>query len=184
MSKANTLGRNRVGTESTAAVRGLDLLGNQLTRAIRIVFKGRRRSALGRMLGLSCLAMLASIALARAGVDVHIQIGAQTATVAVDGATVAVWPVSTARRGYRTPRGSFRPYRLERMHYSSIYENAPMPYSTFFYGGFAIHGTMEVRNLGRPVSHGCVRLSPDNARVLYDLIRSYGLGSTSIVISD
>jgi lipoprotein-anchoring transpeptidase ErfK/SrfK len=139
---------------------------------------------LARVPGLACMAVLASIATARAGVDVRIQIGTQTATVAVDGATIATWPVSTARSGYRTPRGSFRPYLLERMHYSSIYDNSPMPYSTFFYGGFAIHGTLETRNLGRPVSHGCIRLSPVNARTLYDLIRSRGLGSTSIVISD
>ena len=69
--------------------------------------------------------------------------------------------VSTARRGYRTPVGKYRPTRLERMWYSSKYENSPMPYSIFFLGGYAIHGTYEVKRLGRAVSHGCIRLHPE-----------------------
>lgn len=81
------------------------------------------------------------------------------------------WPVSTARRGYSTPSGTFHPYSLQPMHYSKKYDNAPMPHSIFFSGGYAIHATPHVGNLGRPASHGCVRLSPTNARTLYEIVK-------------
>ena len=81
------------------------------------------------------------------------------------------WPVSTARRGYYTPTGVFHPYSLQLMHYSRKYDNAPMPHSIFFSGGYAIHATPHVGNLGRPASHGCVRLSPSNAATLYGIVK-------------
>jgi len=121
---------------------------------------------------------------AQAKVSVWIDISRQTMTVSVDGWRYANWRVSTARRGYWTPRGSFRPYLLKRMHYSSKYENSPMPHSIFFRGGYAIHGTYYVRLLGRPVSHGCIRLAPGNAARLYSLVQHYGKGGTSIVITN
>jgi len=120
---------------------------------------------------------------ASASVAVRVDLSQQRMTVAVDGVHYATWAVSTARPGYRTPVGHFRPYHLARMHYSSIYENAPMPHSIFFRGGYAIHGTLEVRRLGRAVSHGCVRLAPGNARVLFDLVQAHGLAGTSITIT-
>lgn len=119
---------------------------------------------------------------ARAGVAVRIQLTQQTMSVAVDGSGFATWPVSTARRGYRTPAGSYKPTSLQRMHYSRLYDYTPMPYSIFFHSGYAIHGTGEIRNLGRPVSHGCVRLSPGNARSLYELVQSHGRQNTTIEI--
>lgn len=81
------------------------------------------------------------------------------------------WPVSTARRGYVTPTGTFHPYSLQPMHYSKKYDNAPMPHSIFFSGGYAIHATPHISNLGRPASHGCVRLHPANAATLYDIVK-------------
>jgi lipoprotein-anchoring transpeptidase ErfK/SrfK len=119
---------------------------------------------------------------ARADISVRIGLSQQTMNVDVDGVHYATWAVSTARRGYRTPVEHFTPYVLDRMNYSSIYENAPMPYSVFFHGGYAIHGTTEIRNIGRPVSHGCVRLRPENARTLFELIGTQGLRNTSITI--
>lgn len=88
------------------------------------------------------------------------------------------WPVSTARAGYVTPTGSFRAEHLELMHHSKKWDNAPMPHSVFFYYGFAIHGTNEVRHLGRPASHGCVRLSPGNAAKFYSLVQAEGASIT------
>ena len=82
------------------------------------------------------------------------------------------WPVSTARRGYVTPTGTFHPYSLQPMHYSKKYDNAPMPHSIFFSGGYAIHATPHVGNLGRPASHGCVRLHPANAATLYSIVKN------------
>jgi lipoprotein-anchoring transpeptidase ErfK/SrfK len=119
---------------------------------------------------------------AHAAVAVRIQLSQQTMNVAVDGASFATWPVSTARRGYRTPVGNYKPQLLERMHYSRLYDYTPMPYSIFFRSGYAIHGTTEVRNLGRAVSHGCIRLSPENAKSLFDLVRSHGPQNTTIEI--
>jgi lipoprotein-anchoring transpeptidase ErfK/SrfK len=123
-----------------------------------------------------------TIGAAQASIAVRIQLSQQIMSVAVDGADLATWPVSTARRGYRTPLGSYQPYSLERMHYSRLYDDTPMPYSIFFRRGYAIHGTTEIRNLGRAVSHGCVRLSPANARSLFELVQSHGRQNTTIEI--
>ena len=95
-----------------------------------------------------------------------------------------VWPVSTARPGYRTPRGEFKPYSMAKMHYSKKYDNAPMPNSIFFHGGYAIHATYDVKRLGRPASHGCVRLAPQDARWLYQIVREYGMDETAIRIQE
>ena len=82
------------------------------------------------------------------------------------------WRVSTARKGYYTPTGTFHPYSLQPMHYSRKFDNAPMPHSIFFSGGYAIHATPHIGNLGRPASHGCVRLHPAHAATLYDIVKS------------
>jgi lipoprotein-anchoring transpeptidase ErfK/SrfK len=131
---------------------------------------------------LALVAVLGLASPALAGVVARVSLASQRMVLIVDGRVEAVWKVSTAGRGYRTPRGSYRPKVLRRMHYSSKYENAPMPHSVFFRGGYAVHGTDHVRSLGRPVSHGCIRLAPRNAAMLYHLIRQHGLGATRIVI--
>ena len=89
------------------------------------------------------------------------------------------WRVSTARSGYRTPRGTYRPYMLQRTHFSHKYHMSPMPYSIFFAGGYAIHGTYSTGSLGRPASHGCIRLAPGNAALLYHMVQAEG-GSITI----
>ena len=129
------------------------------------------------------LATLGLVTPASADVVARVNIAAQRMTLIVDGSVEAVWPVSTARRGYHTPRGAYRPTMLRRMHYSRKYDNAPMPHSVFFRGGYAIHGTSHLRNLGRPASHGCIRLAPGNAAMFYNLIRAYGPRQAQIVIS-
>ena len=120
---------------------------------------------------------------ALANVVAHISIGSQTMQVSEDGRPLYTWPVSTARFGYVTPMGYYHPLRLERIWRSTIYNNAPMPYAIFFRGGFAIHGTYEVGSLGRPASHGCVRLNTGDAATLFSLVEEHGYGGTSIVIS-
>lgn len=120
---------------------------------------------------------------AMADVVARINLAAQQMTVSVDGAVRHVWPVSTARRGYTTPLGSYRPIRLERSWYSCKYNNSPMPYAIFFKGGYAIHGTNETAAIGMPVSHGCVRLRTENARTLFQLAKEYGSGHTRIVVA-
>ena len=114
----------------------------------------------------------------------HIDVSAQTMTVKKNGVTLHRWPVSTARRGYRTPRGSYRPTRMHKMWYSRKYDMSPMPYSIFFRGGYAIHGTNAIKRLGQPASHGCVRLHPSNAKRLYSLVRQAGSGNTRILVTN
>jgi hypothetical protein len=59
-----------------------------------------------------------------------------------------------------------------------------MPHAIFFTRkGHAIHGTEETKKLGRPASHGCVRLTPENARTLFALVKENGLENTEIVLS-
>jgi lipoprotein-anchoring transpeptidase ErfK/SrfK len=117
-----------------------------------------------------------------ASLTARIDISSQTMTVRKDGRVIHSWKVSTARRGYVTPRGSWRPTRLHRMWYSRKYDNSPMPYSVFYHRGYAIHGTSHVKSLGRPASHGCVRLKTANAARFYQLVRQVGARNTRIVV--
>ena len=80
-------------------------------------------------------AMLAGLSPADAGVVISVDKSAQRLSVAVDGFTRYQWPVSTARWGYRTPNGTYRPQRLARKWFSREYDWSPMPYSIFFDGG-------------------------------------------------
>jgi lipoprotein-anchoring transpeptidase ErfK/SrfK len=129
-------------------------------------------------------AWLAGLAAAQAGVVVTVDKSAQRLTVAVDGFTRYQWPVSTARWGYRTPNGSYRPQRLARQWFSRKYDWSPMPFSIFFNGGYAIHGSYEVRRLGSPASHGCIRLHPDNAAVLFSLVQANVRDTRIVVIGE
>jgi lipoprotein-anchoring transpeptidase ErfK/SrfK len=114
----------------------------------------------------------------------RIDVSSQTMTVSRHGSVLYTWPVSTARKGYVTPRGQYKPTRLHKMWYSRKYDMSPMPYSIFFRGGYAIHGTNYVKALGRPASHGCVRLHTANAAKLYSLVREVGAGNTKIVVTN
>ena len=140
--------------------------------------------AMGRAAALAALAvaisMLASPGDARADVLVRIDKSSQSMSVIVNGQHRHTWAVSTGI--YGTPSGTFRPQSLARHHRSTLYNNAPMPYSIFYDGNFAIHGTTHVSRLGGPASRGCVRLHPANAAVLFALVRAEGLGNTRISI--
>lgn len=104
----------------------------------------------------------------------HVDISSQTMTVKKDGRVIHRWKVSTGRSGYRTPTGVWGPKRMHKMWHSRKYHMSPMPYSIFFRGGYAIHGTNYVSKLGRPASHGCVRLHTANAKRLYQLTKMVG----------
>lgn len=117
-----------------------------------------------------------------ARVSATVDLSSQVMHVSVGGKRAYSWAVSTGRKGYRTPTGRYRPTRMYRKYYSRKYDNAPMPNSIFFRGGYAIHGTTYTKNLGRPASHGCVRLAPANARTLYNLVKQHGPGNTTISI--
>jgi hypothetical protein len=138
---------------------------------------------MSRFLGaIAAVVLLAGLTPASAGVVVTVDKSAQHLTVSVNGMTRYSWPVSTARWGYRTPVGSYRPERLERQWYSRKYDWSPMPHSIFFSGGYAIHGSYEVSRLGSPASHGCIRLAPANAATLFSLVQA-NYSDTRIVIT-
>lgn len=115
---------------------------------------------------------------------VRVSVSAQVMHVYRDGELLHEWPVSTARAGRITPRGDFTVQWLSRNHRSSRYDNAPMPYAIFYSGHYAIHGTDQIARLGRPASAGCVRLHPDNARLLFEMVRSTGPERTRVMILD
>jgi len=121
---------------------------------------------------------------ARADLRVDIDKSSQRMSVRVDGAPRYSWPVSTGRRGYGTPSGTFHPQAMMRRYFSRKYYNAPMPHAIFFYYGFAIHGTTDISRLGGPASHGCVRLHPGHAATLFALVQREGARNTTIRISN
>ncbi|WP_245292410.1 L,D-transpeptidase [Rhizobium sp. 9140] len=114
----------------------------------------------------------------------RISLSSQTMTVSENGIVLHQWQVSTARRGYVTPQGSWSAKWLSRNHRSRKYNDAPMPFAVFFNGGYAVHATFDLKRLGRPASHGCVRLHPRNAAAFFTLASQAGLKNTRIVIAD
>jgi lipoprotein-anchoring transpeptidase ErfK/SrfK len=139
---------------------------------------------MGRVAGAAALAVAVSVLSspgnARADLLVRVDKSSQRMSVIVNGEHRYTWPVSTGI--YGTPSGSFRPQSLKRHHRSTLYNNAPMPYSIFYDGNFAIHGTTHVAQLGGRASRGCIRLHPSNAAILFSLVQREGLGNTRISI--
>jgi lipoprotein-anchoring transpeptidase ErfK/SrfK len=111
-----------------------------------------------------------------------INLATQTLTLSDGTGELYQWPISSARGGYRTPTGTFTVNWTSRMHYSRQYDWAPMPYAVFFHEGVAVHGTNAIGNLGRPASHGCVRLHPKNAKIFYNLVHRHGERLTRVVV--
>lgn len=105
---------------------------------------------------------------------VHVNKSKQTMEVYKGKTLIYSWICSTGKPGYVTPRGHYHPYYTVKMHYSRKWDMSPMPYSTFYHKGFAIHGTNYTGWLGRPASHGCIRLSTRNAKKIYHLAKKYG----------
>ena len=127
-------------------------------------------------------AFLPAAGSAEAAVLIRVDRASQTMQVSVDGAYLYTWKVSTARPGYRTPTGMFHPQWMAVRWFSRIYYNSPMPHAIFFHGGFAIHGSYDIARLGGPASHGCIRLHPNDAAVLFDLVQREGMRNTTIVV--
>lgn len=134
------------------------------------------------LLPLAALIALTAIQV-EAGIVTQIDTDSQTMSVEVDGEEAHVWGISTGRRGYETPPGDFKPTWLSADHRSTQYDDAPMPWSVFFNEGIATHGTTELRNLGRPASHGCVRLDPANTKTFFELVQSRPLHETTITVT-
>ncbi|MDP3525055.1 MAG: L,D-transpeptidase [Hoeflea sp.] len=112
-----------------------------------------------------------------------VDLSTQTMVVSQNGVVKYKWAVSTGRKGYSTPTGTYSAKWLSRHHRSRKYNNAPMPYAVFYNGGYAVHGTYETKRLGRPASRGCVRLSPEHAATFFSLVQKHGNSNTRIVIT-
>ena len=111
-----------------------------------------------------------------------VKIGEQKLQLYERGKFLNQWDISSARPGKITPRGSWTAKWLSKNHKSSIYDGAEMPYSVFFNGDYAIHGTRQVNKLGEPASAGCIRLHPENAKIFFELARLYGVENTLVKI--
>jgi hypothetical protein len=143
-----------------------------------------RIPALWFRLGATGLCLLFGVLPAAADLLIVVDKSAQRMSVSIDGTPRYTWKVSTGRPGYDTPSGSFRPFRLERDYFSKEWDDAPMPHSIFFTKiGHAIHGSYDTRHLGTPVSHGCIRIAPENAALLFSLVEAEGLGRTKVVVA-
>ena len=147
-----------------------------------------KRRSCGRLARLvfAAAVVMSGLALTPARADVLVQIdkSSRRMAVSVDGMMRYDWPVSTGRSGYGTPSGVFHPQMMARRWFSRKYYNSPMPHAIFFHHGFAIHGTYELSRLGGPASHGCVRLHPSHAAVLFALVERNGSRNTRIEISN
>jgi lipoprotein-anchoring transpeptidase ErfK/SrfK len=106
-------------------------------------------------------------------IDVKIDINQQEMKIFSDNKLLYKWIVSTGKEGHDTPTGTFTIKFIEEKHYSSLYNSSYMPYSIFFYGNYAIHGIKKkyTKWLGQNVSHGCVRLHPKDAKILFSLAK-------------
>lgn len=130
------------------------------------------------------LALQFAPVLAEAGMlTAKINISTQTMTVSQNGFVRYRWKVSTARKGYVTPVGSYSAKWASKDHRSRKYDNAPMPFAIFFNGGYAVHATYDLKRLGSPASHGCIRLHPNNAARFFSMATTNGLSNTRIVIT-
>jgi len=132
----------------------------------------------------AALALLISSESAEAKLDILVDKATQRMLVIQDGYMRYIWPVSTGRDETATPNGVYIPQRLERSWFSAEYYNSPMPYSIFFHNGYAIHGSYAINQLGGPASHGCVRLHPHHAALLFDLVQQEGPENTTIEVTD
>jgi len=143
---------------------------------------GLRKAFAGAAIA-AVLLLDASVSADAAALVANVDITTQTMTVKKYGKVIHTWKVSTARGGFVTPAGEWRPYRMHKMWHSRKYEMAPMPFAVFYHGGYAVHGTTAVSRLGTPASHGCVRLETANAETFYTLVKELGPGNTRIVVT-
>lgn len=138
-----------------------------------------RRSS---VVAIIALAVAVAASDAEAKLDLYVDKSTQQISIIQNGSLLYVWPVSTGRDESSTPSGVYAPERLERSWFSKAYYNSPMPHAIFFHNGYAIHGSYDIARLGGPASHGCVRLHPQEAALLFAMVEQEGPGNTTIVI--
>lgn len=126
--------------------------------------------------------------------------GAQTMRVYEKGVLMGSYPVSTGREvaesNYKnpnfetycssTPVGDFRPRSMNELHLSNQWGGSKMYNAVFFQGGYAIHGVDEnyYEQLGSRASGGCIRMTQENSKKVFDRINAVGMRNTGIKIVD
>jgi hypothetical protein len=95
-----------------------------------------------------------------------------------NGAEIGISTCSTGRKDHRTPTGVFTILQKQRVHHSSIYNNAPMPnMERLTWKGVALHaGHLP----GYPASHGCIRLPHKFSELLYGVTHT----GTVVIVAD
>ena len=182
---ANVCGQARGGVKSMPKSEAAEILSQPLTRS-ECHNAGMTWNDNANVCGKKSEAQLAPKATNPAAPSILINIdkASQRMTVLLDGVQRYDWPVSTGKAGYSTPSGTFAALSMNKVWYSKEWDNAPMPHAIFFMkDGHAIHGSYEVKHLGKAVSHGCVRISPQNAATLYTLVEKTGLKNTQGVLA-
>ena len=113
----------------------------------------------------------------------RVSISSQTMKVYHEGRHLFTWTVSTAKPGKVTPTGVYiGAEALSKHHRSRLYNTAPMPFAIFYDGDYAIHGTDQIKRLGAPASNGCVRLHPENAAILFQMVKAEGKDNMRVEI--
>lgn len=113
-----------------------------------------------------------ALAAKRIGVD----LSSQRLYAYDDNTLIYNFTISSGKPWWPTPTGNFKPWTKITSHTmrggstrDGTYYNLPnVPYSMYFYQGYAIHGAYWHNNFGRPMSHGCVNLRPSDAALLYN----------------
>ena len=114
----------------------------------------------------------------RGPVVIVVSLPEQLVHVYRNGVTIGVSTCSTGKPGHSTPTGVFTILQKREEHYSSTYNNAPMPnMQRLTWQGIALHAG----NLpGYPASHGCVRLPVSFSKLLFSVTQL----STPVIIAD
>lgn len=121
---------------------------------------------------------------ARADVLAHVDLSEQRLHLYVDGEKKDTWKISGGKKPGWTHTGTFRPQFLSRNHRSRLFRGAPMPYAVFYDSHWAVHGTTAIKRLGKPASHGCVRLHPKHAAIFFNLVAKQGKKNSVIWITE
>jgi hypothetical protein len=115
----------------------------------------------------------------QSGVVITVSLSSQKMHVLRDGVLWRSSPVSTGKKGKRTPTGVFAILQKKRYHRSNLYSNAPMPWmQRLTWSGIAIHAG---RLPGYPASHGCIRLPAEFAAELFKIT---GATTTAVIVTD
>jgi lipoprotein-anchoring transpeptidase ErfK/SrfK len=140
--------------------------------------------AIAAALGLGlCLALVRPDGAAAERVEVRVSISRQSMEVFHEGRKLFTWPVSTAKAPKVTPTGIWTsPGILSRNHRSRLYNNAPMPWRSSTTAITRSTAPISDQAAGQPASHGCVRLHPDNARILFEMVKAEGMQNARVTV--